>query len=108
MRAPHTGHDHPAGMSSKPVPGSTPPSGSPSAGSWTYPHSSQIQSVPSSATAGTEEQLLERIQSGKLIEGPEYATERYVEGLKRTLVVSGDTELISAPAYMRAARDATH
>jgi ring-1,2-phenylacetyl-CoA epoxidase subunit PaaA len=54
----------------------------------------------------TEEQLLDRIKSGKLIEGPEYATERYIEGLKRTLVVSGDTELISAPAYMRAARDA--
>jgi ring-1,2-phenylacetyl-CoA epoxidase subunit PaaA len=54
----------------------------------------------------TEEQLLDRIKSGKLIEGPEYATDRYVEGLKRTLIVSGDTELISAPAYMRAARDA--
>jgi ring-1,2-phenylacetyl-CoA epoxidase subunit PaaA len=54
----------------------------------------------------TEEQLLERIKSGKLVEGPEYATERYIEGLKRTLIVSGDTELISAPAYMRAARDA--
>jgi ring-1,2-phenylacetyl-CoA epoxidase subunit PaaA len=54
----------------------------------------------------TEEQLLDRIKSGKLIEGPEYATERYIEGLKRTLIVSGDTELISAPAYMRAARDA--
>jgi ring-1,2-phenylacetyl-CoA epoxidase subunit PaaA len=54
----------------------------------------------------TEEELLDRIKSGKLIEGPEYATERYIEGLKRTLVVSGDTELISAPAYMRAAQDA--
>jgi ring-1,2-phenylacetyl-CoA epoxidase subunit PaaA len=54
----------------------------------------------------TEEELLDRIKSGKLVEGPEYATERYIEGLKRTLVVSGDTELISAPAYMRAARDA--
>jgi ring-1,2-phenylacetyl-CoA epoxidase subunit PaaA len=54
----------------------------------------------------TEEQLLDRIKSGKLVEGPDYATERYIEGLKRTLVVSGDTELISAPAYMRAARDA--
>jgi ring-1,2-phenylacetyl-CoA epoxidase subunit PaaA len=54
----------------------------------------------------TEDELLERIRSGKLIEGPEYATERYIEGLKRTLVVSGDTELISAPAYMRAAQDA--
>ena len=53
--------------------------------------------------------LLERLKSGKLIEGLEHAeiaTERYIEGLKRTLVVSGDTELISAPAYLRAARDA--
>jgi ring-1,2-phenylacetyl-CoA epoxidase subunit PaaA len=54
----------------------------------------------------TEDELLERIRSGKLIEGPEYATERYVKGLTRTLIVSGDTELISAPAYMRAAQDA--
>jgi ring-1,2-phenylacetyl-CoA epoxidase subunit PaaA len=54
----------------------------------------------------TEEALLERIRSGKLIEGPEYATERYLEGLKRTLIVSADTELISAPAYFRAAQDA--
>lgn len=54
----------------------------------------------------TEEALLERIRSGKLVEGPEYATERYIEGLKRTLIVSADTELISAPAYFRAAQDA--
>ncbi|BCP67632.1 Phenylacetic acid catabolic protein [Thermus thermophilus] len=54
----------------------------------------------------TEEALLERIRSGRLIEGPEYATERYLEGLKRTLIVSADTELISAPAYFRAAQDA--
>ena len=54
----------------------------------------------------TEEELLDRIKAGKLVEGPEYATERYIEGLKRTLIVSGDTELISAPAYMRAAQDA--
>lgn len=54
----------------------------------------------------TEETLLERIRSGKLVEGPEYATERYLEGLKRTLIVSADTELISAPAYFRAAQDA--
>jgi ring-1,2-phenylacetyl-CoA epoxidase subunit PaaA len=53
--------------------------------------------------------LLERLASGKLIEIPEHAgaaTERYIEGLKRTLIVSGDTELISAPAYLKAARDA--
>ena len=52
----------------------------------------------------TEEELLERIKSGKLIEGPEYATDKYIAGLRRTLIVSGETELISAPASMRAAR----
>src|SRR4029453_12166820 len=54
----------------------------------------------------SEEELLERLRSGRLIEGVETATEAYVEGLKRTLIVSADTELISAPAYLRAARDA--
>ena len=54
----------------------------------------------------TEAELLERLRSGRLIEGVETATEAYVEGLKRTLIVSADTELISAPAYLRAARDA--
>ena len=45
-------------------------------------------------------ELAERLAQGKLVEGPEYASERYVKGLKRTLIVSGDTELISAPAYL--------
>jgi ring-1,2-phenylacetyl-CoA epoxidase subunit PaaA len=48
-------------------------------------------------------QLVERLAQGKLVEGPEYASDDYVKGLARTLIVSGDTELISAPAYMRAA-----
>jgi ring-1,2-phenylacetyl-CoA epoxidase subunit PaaA len=51
-------------------------------------------------------ELVERIGQGKLVEGPEHANERYLEGLKRTLVVSGDTELVSAPAYLRAAQHA--
>jgi ring-1,2-phenylacetyl-CoA epoxidase subunit PaaA len=50
--------------------------------------------------AVTEEILLDRIKSGRLIEDSAQATERYIEGLKRTLIVSADTELISAPAYM--------
>ena len=58
-----------------------------------------------SMTAVTEEILLERIKSGKLIEDSSHATERYIEGLKRTLIVSADTELISAPAYMNATKD---
>jgi ring-1,2-phenylacetyl-CoA epoxidase subunit PaaA len=51
-------------------------------------------------------QLVERLESGKLIEGPEYASADYVKGLARTLIVSGDTELISAPAYLKAAAHA--
>ena len=58
-----------------------------------------------SMTAVTEEILLDRIKSGKLIEDSSHATERYIEGLKRTLIVSADTELISAPAYMNATKD---
>jgi ring-1,2-phenylacetyl-CoA epoxidase subunit PaaA len=54
----------------------------------------------------TEAELLERLRAGRLIEGLDTATEAYVEGLKRTLIVSADTELVSAPAYLRAARDA--
>jgi ring-1,2-phenylacetyl-CoA epoxidase subunit PaaA len=54
----------------------------------------------------TEAELLERLRSGKLVEGADTATDAYLEGLKRTLIVSADTELISAPAYLRAARDA--
>lgn len=57
-------------------------------------------------SAMTEEALLERIRQGRLIEGPDHATEKYIEGLKRTLIVSADTEIISAPAYLRAAQHA--
>src|SRR5215207_11617919 len=55
--------------------------------------------------AVTEEILLDRIKSGRLIEDSSQATERYIEGLKRTLIVSADTELISAPAYINATKD---
>jgi ring-1,2-phenylacetyl-CoA epoxidase subunit PaaA len=51
-------------------------------------------------------QVVERLASGKLVEGPDYASEDYVKGLARTLIVSGDTELISAPAYLNAAAHA--
>ena len=50
--------------------------------------------------------MLERLAGGRLVEGPEYASEDYVKGLARTLIVSGDTELISAPAYLKAAAHA--
>jgi ring-1,2-phenylacetyl-CoA epoxidase subunit PaaA len=54
----------------------------------------------------SDEQVAERLREGRLVEGPAHASESYVKGLARTLVVSGDTELISAPAYLNAARHA--
>src|SRR5437773_1236826 len=54
----------------------------------------------------TEQATLQRIKSGKLVEGLEHMSPTYLEGIKRILTVSADTELISAPAYFRAAQDA--
>src|SRR3979409_1295917 len=46
------------------------------------------------------------IKSGELIESRNEMTEEYLRELKHTLIVSGDTELISAPAYYLAAKRA--
>ena len=54
----------------------------------------------------TEEATLQRIKSGKLVEGLAHMSPKYLEGIRRILTVSADTELISAPAYLRAAQDA--
>src|SRR5919202_4592156 len=54
----------------------------------------------------TEATTLQRIKSGKLVEGLEHMSPTYLEGMRRILTVSADTELISAPAYFRAAQDA--
>src|SRR3954447_24802976 len=54
----------------------------------------------------SEATTLQRIKSGKLVEGLEHMSPTYLEGIKRILTVSADTELISAPAYFRAAQDA--
>ncbi len=51
----------------------------------------------------SEEALLERIRKQHMIETVEQMSPRYVEGMKRILTVSADTELISAPAYYHAA-----
>src|SRR5713226_5558506 len=48
----------------------------------------------------------ETIKSGELIESPKEMTPEYLRELKHTLIVSGDTELISAPAYYLAAKRA--
>src|SRR6266702_2007067 len=51
----------------------------------------------------SEEALLSRIRRQQLIESVEHMSPIYLEGMKRILTVSADTELISAPAYYHAA-----
>lgn len=57
-------------------------------------------------TTVSEEQLLQRLGEGRLVESADQMSSVYFEGMKRILTVSADTELISAPAYYRAAQDA--
>lgn len=52
------------------------------------------------------EDVLNRIRGGKMIETVDQMSPAYREGLIRILTVSADTELISAPAYFNAARHA--
>jgi ring-1,2-phenylacetyl-CoA epoxidase subunit PaaA len=54
----------------------------------------------------SEEATRNHLASGKLVEGIEHMSPTYLEGMKRILTVSADTELVSAPAYFRAAQDA--
>ncbi len=57
-------------------------------------------------TSLSDGDVLQRIAEHRLIEGVEHMSPAYLEGMKRILTVSADTELISAPAYLRAARAA--
>ncbi len=57
-------------------------------------------------TLQSEEALLTRIHKQQLIESLEHMSPIYLEGIKRILTVSADTELISAPAYYNAATHA--
>lgn len=54
----------------------------------------------------SEHATRQHLTSGKLVEGLEHMSPTYLEGMKRILTVSADTELISAPAYWRAAQHA--
>ena len=51
----------------------------------------------------SEEALLQRIRKQQLVESVEQMSPVYLEGMKRILTVSADTELISATAYYHAA-----
>src|SRR5437879_6763372 len=54
----------------------------------------------------TQAEFDQTIKSGELIESTNEMTAEYLRELKHTLIVSGDTELISAPAYYLAAKRA--
>ncbi len=54
----------------------------------------------------TEAQVQEHLAAGKLVEGLQHMSPKYLEGIRRILTVSADTEFVSAPAYLRAAQHA--
>src|SRR4051794_6025908 len=54
----------------------------------------------------TEDEVRERLASGKLVEGLQHMSPQYLRGIRRILTVSADTELVSAPSYLRAAQHA--
>jgi ring-1,2-phenylacetyl-CoA epoxidase subunit PaaA len=54
----------------------------------------------------SEDEVRRHIASGKLVEGPAHMSPEYLKGIRRILTVEADTELVSAPAYLRAAQHA--
>lgn len=65
-----------------------------------------MSAAPEELAPLTEEQVQARLAAGKLVEGLAHMSPLYLEGIRRILTVSADTELISAPAYLRAAQHA--
>ena len=61
---------------------------------------------PTINTLQSEEAVRERLRKKQLIETLDHMSPIYLEGIKRILTVSADTELISAPAYYNAAEHA--
>jgi ring-1,2-phenylacetyl-CoA epoxidase subunit PaaA len=54
----------------------------------------------------TEDEVREHLAAGRLVEGREHMSPEYLNGIRRILTVSADTEWVSAPSYLRAARHA--
>jgi ring-1,2-phenylacetyl-CoA epoxidase subunit PaaA len=54
----------------------------------------------------SEEEVRAHLAAGKLVEGLQHMSPEYLKGMRRILTVSADTELVSAPAYLRAAAHA--
>jgi ring-1,2-phenylacetyl-CoA epoxidase subunit PaaA len=68
---------------------------------------SQVSHVPPEHFASwTEDQVQQHLAAGKLVEGIQHMSPKYLEGMRRILTVSADTEFVSAPAYLRAAQHA--
>lgn len=55
-------------------------------------------------TQFTDEELIQKVHDGYIVESPEEMTEGYKKALTVQLTVQADTELMSAPAYWMAAR----
>jgi ring-1,2-phenylacetyl-CoA epoxidase subunit PaaA len=51
----------------------------------------------------SEDEVRAHLAAGKLVEGLQHMSPEYLKGIRRILTVSADTELVSAPAYLRAA-----
>lgn len=54
----------------------------------------------------TDAELIEKVNNGYMVEGPEDMSEGYRKALRVQLTVQADTELMSAPSYWMAARHA--
>jgi ring-1,2-phenylacetyl-CoA epoxidase subunit PaaA len=68
---------------------------------------SQVSHIaPEDLAPWTEEQVRQHLAAGKLVEGLQHMSPRYLEGMRRILTVSADTEFVSAPSYLRAAQHA--
>ena len=68
---------------------------------------SQVSHIsPEDLAPWTEEQVRQHLAAGKLVEGVQHMSPRYLEGMRRILTVSADTEFVSAPSYLRAAQHA--
>lgn len=50
--------------------------------------------------------MREHLAAGRLVEGLQHMSPKYLEGMRRILTVSADTEFVSAPSYLRAAQHA--
>ena len=54
----------------------------------------------------SEDGVREHLAAGRLVEGLQHMSPEYLKGIRRILTVSADTELVSAPSYLRAAQHA--